>query len=239
MLDIGCGAGLTSREAARAAMKGEVVGVDTSAELLEVARSRCADEGLRNVTFEQADANPTHMLPPISIYASAASARCFFADPAAAFANIARAMRPGARLVWMVWQNQERNEWSAAIRQVLNPESTPSEDIPMAFSLGDPAVATDLLSAAGFMSIGFIEVHEPVFYGQSVDAAFDALTSFQMVKDVLDRTNASAAKASQRLRDLLDAHLTTKGGAVRLARGLSALTVRFDSWRGRGARTST
>ncbi|MGR6917476.1 hypothetical protein ACU635_24840 [[Actinomadura] parvosata] len=32
----------------------------------------------------------------------------FFADPVAAFANIGRALRPGARLVQLVWQAGER-----------------------------------------------------------------------------------------------------------------------------------
>ena len=42
----------------------------------------------------------------------------FFADPVAAFANIGRALRPAGRLVMMVWQARERNEWDVAIRRV-------------------------------------------------------------------------------------------------------------------------
>jgi SAM-dependent methyltransferase len=41
----------------------------------------------------------------------------FFDDPAAAFANIRRALRPAGRLVMMVWQASERNEWDATIRR--------------------------------------------------------------------------------------------------------------------------
>jgi ubiquinone/menaquinone biosynthesis C-methylase UbiE len=40
VLDIGCGAGQTTREAARVAVEGSVLGVDVSAEMLEVARRR-------------------------------------------------------------------------------------------------------------------------------------------------------------------------------------------------------
>ena len=43
----------------------------------------------------------------------------FFADPVAAFANVGRALRPAGRLVMMVWQAQDRNEWDVAIRQSL------------------------------------------------------------------------------------------------------------------------
>ncbi|RRH95153.1 class I SAM-dependent methyltransferase [Mesorhizobium tamadayense] len=211
VLDIGCGAGQTTREAARVAVDGEVVGVDTSDEMLEVARRRCTEDGLRNVAFEQGDAQ-SHPFPAASFdLCISRFGVMFFADPAAAFANIGRAMRPGARLAWMVWQSQERNEWSGAIRQALNPQSMPSGEVPMAFSLGDPAVAADLLSAAGFMSIDFTEVHEPVFYGPNADAAFDAVSRFQMVKEALARATEPPAKVSQRLRDMLEAHMTTEG----------------------------
>ncbi|RWA60083.1 class I SAM-dependent methyltransferase [Mesorhizobium sp.] len=211
VLDIGCGAGLTAREAARAAVDGGVLGVDTSGQMLEVARRRCAEEGLRNVTFEQGDAQ-SHAFPAASFDVCISRfGTMFFVDPPAAFANIAQALRPGARLVWMVWQSQERNEWSGAIQQALNPKSTPSGDVPMAFSLGDPAVARTLLSAAGFKSIAFTEVHEPVFYGPNVAAAFDALGSFQMVKEALARTTEPPGKVSQRLRDMLEAHMAAEG----------------------------
>src|SRR5467141_1813059 len=50
VLDIGCGAGQTSRDAARAAVAGKVLGVDISERLLERARERTAAEGLRNIT---------------------------------------------------------------------------------------------------------------------------------------------------------------------------------------------
>ena len=43
----------------------------------------------------------------------------FFSDPAAAFANIAAALRPAARLVLLVWQRREDNQWALAIDAAL------------------------------------------------------------------------------------------------------------------------
>lgn len=211
VLDIGCGAGQTTREAARAAPQGEAIGVDISAEMIEEARRRSAAEGLRNAMFEQGDAQ-FHGFPTggfdlcISRFGV-----MFFADPAAPFANISRAMRPGARLVWMVWQSRARNEWSRAIRQALAPAIAVSAGAANPFALGDPPVATDLLSAAGFTSIDFADVQEPVFYGSDVDAAFDALTSLYLVQDALASTNEPPDKPLQRLRDLLEGHMTPEG----------------------------
>jgi SAM-dependent methyltransferase len=212
VLDIGCGAGQTTREAARVAVEGRAVGVDVSAELLEVARRRGAEEGLRNIGFEQGDAQ-VHAFPAAHFdLCISRFGAMFFADPAAAFANIGRAMRPGARLVWMVWQSQERNEWATAIPRALAPGRVPPASADAPFSLGDPAVATGLLTAAGFASVGFAEVNEPVFYGPDVDAAYDAVIGLGFAKEALAGVDAAAAdKAMRRLRVVLEAHLAADG----------------------------
>ena len=132
----------------------------------------------------------------------------FFTDPAAAFANIARAMRPGGRLVWMVWQEQARNPWAGAVRQAVTGQ-TDNAETAAAFSLGSPAVATELLRAAGFVSVGFVDVREPVFYGTDVEAALKTVTGLYCAKDVL--ADNDAAGALRRLRDLLDANATPAG----------------------------
>lgn len=211
VLDIGCGAGQTTREAARVAVEGNAIGVDVSSEMLEVARRRSDEAGLRNVAFEQGDAQH-------HAFAAASFDLCisrfgvmFFTDPAAALANIARALRPGARLVWMVWQSQQRNEWSGAIQQALTPTTAASADVSRPFSLGDPTIVTELLSTAGFVSIDFTDVREPVFYGPDVDRAVDAVMDLYFVKDALARTDEAPDKALQRLRDLLEAHMTEEG----------------------------
>jgi hypothetical protein len=79
------------------------------------------------------------------------------------------------------------------------------------FSLGDPAVATELLSTAGFESIDFADIREPVFYGPHVDTAIDALTRLNLVKDALAKTDEAPDRVLQRLRTLLEAHMTAEG----------------------------
>jgi len=49
VLDVGCGTGLTTREAACAAAPGRVVGVDVSEQMLQRARRLTAADGLDNV----------------------------------------------------------------------------------------------------------------------------------------------------------------------------------------------
>ena len=211
VLDIGCGAGQSTREAARAATEGSVVGVDTSEEMLRIARRRSAEEGLRNVAFELADAQD-HAFPAANVdLCISRFGVMFFADPVAAFANIARAMRPDARLALMVWQGQERNEWSTAIQRALAAENAPSASAPAAFSLGDRAATTRLLAASGFASIDFAEVHEPAFYGPDIDAAYDAIVALFLGKDGVASTDTPSDETRRRLRALLQAHLTAEG----------------------------
>ena len=211
ILDIGCGAGQTTRDAALVATEGNAVGVDISVDMLAIARQRCAEVGLRNVAFELGDAQ-SHAFPAAGFdLCISRFGVMFFADPPAAFANIARAMRPGGRIAWMVWQTEKHNKWSGAIRQALTPGSTISEKAGKAFSLGDRAIATKLLNTAGFTSIDFIHVQEPVFYGPDVDSAVDALSHLYMVKDALTHSDDTAEQSLQRLRDLLKAHMTSEG----------------------------
>src|SRR3954454_24291743 len=62
VLDIGCGTGQSTREAARAAVDGSAVGVDLSARMLERARQLTDEHGLPNITYQQADAQ-VHPFP--------------------------------------------------------------------------------------------------------------------------------------------------------------------------------
>jgi SAM-dependent methyltransferase len=207
VLDIGCGAGQSTRETARLAARGSVLGVDVSEDLLRVACQRSADEGLGNVTFELGDAQ-TKAFP--AAHFDACISRfgvMFFADPVAAFANIGRAMRPGARLVLLVWQAEDRNEWATAIPNALAPKRV--SPAAAAFSLADPSVTTGVLTAAGFASVDFVDVHEPVFYGRTVEAAYEAVVSFFVGQGKL--IGSESDDALQRLRGLLEAHLTPEG----------------------------
>ena len=121
VLDIGCGTGQTTREAARLAATGSALGVDIMEPMIARARELAAVEGLHNVRFEHGDAQ-VHGFPPQHFdLAMSRYGTMFFADPIAAFRNIRGALRPGGRLVMMVWQAHEANEWSVAIHHALAP----------------------------------------------------------------------------------------------------------------------
>ncbi|XVV16851.1 class I SAM-dependent methyltransferase [Actinoplanes sp. CA-131856] len=189
VLDIGCGIGQTTREAARLAAS--ALGID-------VAITSSA-EG--NVEFKRGDAQTYAFTPRSFDVAISRFGTMFFADPEAAFTNIARALRPAGRLAMLVWQSADRNEWDVTIRRALSVPVAPEP-----FSLSDPATVRSILEAAGFTDVAFIDVHEPVYYGPDVEAALTWVSGFSCARAAL-----AHPEAVERLRSLFAAYQTSDG----------------------------
>ncbi len=215
VLDIGCGTGQTTRDAARLAQAGSALGVDTSAPAIERARQLARVEGLRNVTFEHADAQVYRFSQQRFDLAISRFGTMFFADPVAAFANIGRALRPAGRLVMMVWQAHEHNEWAVAIHQSLGGsggEGTLAGQGPDPFSLAHPPTVNGILTAAGFVGIAFTGVQQPVYYGPDVATALAWVRGFTCTNEVLKRLDpAAGSRALARLRNALTARMSDDG----------------------------
>ncbi len=215
VLDIGCGTGQTTREAARRAQAGSALGVDVSAPAIERARELARAEGIRNVTFEHANAQVYRFPEERFDLAISRFGTMFFDDRGAAFANIRRALRPSGRLVMMVWQAHERNEWDVAIHQSLaGPDGAVAvaSGGPDPFSLADPPTVQEILESAGFADVAFTDVREPVYYGPDVAAALDWVRGFACTSETLKRLDpAAAARAARRLREALAGHLSDDG----------------------------
>ncbi|HKN96159.1 MAG TPA: methyltransferase domain-containing protein [Pseudonocardiaceae bacterium] len=224
VLDIGCGAGLTTREAARLAVRGSALGVDTSPAMVARARQLAAAEDVRNVRFEQADAQ-VHPFPRARFtLAISRFGTMFFTDPVRAFTNIGRALRPGARFVQLVWQDGDRQEWVTTIQRALGGNTPP----PDPFSLADPATVAGVLTTAGFTDVTVTDVREPVYYGPDPAAAVDAVRVLRMVSDVLGTLDAGEAEAAlDRLRSAMAAHHT--GGGVWFDSRAWLVTARRES----------
>lgn len=212
VLDIGCGTGETTRDAARRATAGRVLGVDLSAAMLRVARQRAAVEGLANVDFEQADAQ-IHPFPAEFDVAVSRTGTMFFAGPTAAFRNIARALRPGGRLVQLVWQAPPRNEWIGAFTTALAAGRSlpaPPPDAPGPFSLADPEHVRGLLADAGFKPPSFEDLTAPMHFGADAEAAYRLVTGLLgWMLDGLDDT--ARERALTDLRATIEAHQTPDG----------------------------
>jgi SAM-dependent methyltransferase len=156
VLDIGCGAGQTTRLAAGLAPRGHAVGIDLSAPMLNRARTRAAEEDLGNVTFVQGNAQVHPFAAEGFDVAISRGGIMFFADPVAAFANIRDALRPGGRLTFVCPQNVGPDDdfaralaplWALMRRTTPDPGTTAD---PGPTSLVDPDRIDEIFGTAGF-----------------------------------------------------------------------------------------
>jgi SAM-dependent methyltransferase len=215
VLDIGCGTGSSTRDAARIASAGTVVGIDLSGRMLERARATTAAEGLANVRFVQGDAQ-VHPFPAAAFDAAISSfGAMFFADPVAAFGNIARAVRPGGRLALLGWRPLEDNEWLRVLRGALaagRDLPSPPAGSPGPFGLADPVQVDGVLREAGFVDVSVEPFDGPMRFGRDGEDAFAFVATLGLTKGLLgDLSPAAAAAAVEELRRALVEHETPDG----------------------------
>ena len=180
VIDVGCGCGDTVLAIARAVgPSGRVLGVDISEPMLARARERAAAAGLSQVRLEHADAQ-THALPAEAFDALFSRfGVMFFEAPALAFANLARALKPGGRVAFACWQPPAANPWVSvplgALASVLPLPPPPPPDAPGPFAFGDPERVRGILKEAGLGEIHFRDERLPMTF-PGVDAAAAFLT---------------------------------------------------------------
>lgn len=215
VLDVGCGSGATSRGvAARAA---SVVGVDISAPMLQRAREHAAADGLTNVEFVQADAQEHAFHAEFDVIVSRFGVM-FFADPAAAFTNLAQALVPGGRLAFACWQDQFANEWVAVpgmtLIPIVGPPDMPPPNAPGPFAFADRERVAGILDAAGFSNVEIDDVQMPILLGGglNVDAAVEFLAEGGMGKRFLANADDEArARALEAVHAAFEPFVTPEG----------------------------
>jgi SAM-dependent methyltransferase len=226
VLDVGCGAGQTTIDAARVAAT--ALGVDLSSAMLEVARRRASDAGLTNADFLQADAQ-IHPFESagFDVLVSRTGAM-FFSDQEAAFANLARAVRDSGRLALLVWQPVPRNEWFLAFTTALAAGRNlpgPPPGAPSPFSLSDPDHTRGLLNRTGWSEVDFEGLERPMLFGADADTAH-AFVLGQLGWLVADLPDEQRTRAVDALHQVMREHETPDG--VLLGSAAWLVTARRD-----------
>ena len=159
VLDIGSGGGSTTIAAGhRVEPGGSVVGADISVPLVDLARTRAAEQRATNVSFHVADVQRDTV--PGAPFDAAVSqfGVMFFDEPATAFANIRRHLVPGGRLAFGCWQAMEKNPWfvgpAVAAYVPPPPPPAPGKSPTGPFSLSDPDRVREILAEAGWKAVG-------------------------------------------------------------------------------------
>jgi len=140
----------------------------------------------------------------------------FFADPQAAFGNLARSLRRGGRLAFVCWRTFEENPWInvafAALREIVPEAAPPPVEGPGPFAFADADRMTALLAAAGFEDVSVEPVDVSVCLGTDVAAAVRLTTNTGPVGRALPAlAEKTRAAVREKIGAVLRPHLRPAG----------------------------
>jgi SAM-dependent methyltransferase len=212
VLDIGCGAGATSRAlAARVLPGGSVTAVDISAPLIDLAMRKggdisfiCADAGrdpLPNAPFDAAFSRFGVM---------------FFEDPVAAFMHIGSAMKPGGRIAFVCWRAMMENVWAretivAGMPFLTEPPAPPEPNAPGPFAFADKDRTAGLLAAAGWTDVAFEPLNTDYVLGPDAAHTAPKMLRIGPLGRLLREQQVEVAGVEEALRGLLARYETPQG----------------------------
>ena len=229
VLDVGCGWGDTAMKLARiVGPEGEVVAIDCCDAFLADAETDLEQTELTNVTLLRGDAE---VALPEGQFDSVFSrfGTMFFANPVAGLRNMRRALRPGGRMVHIVWREPADNPWLSMAKDiVLEHLPAPGEDArtcgPGPFSMSDEATVRKMMEVAGYTDIAFERVDAPVRVGDDVKDAI----AFQLAIGPAGEVFREAGDLAERKRPEIEAALARAIDAQ--TRDADGIVMDSSSW---------
>lgn len=227
VLDVGCGAGELSLALARGRPGCRVTGVDISPQLVAAARDRGAN--LLNAEFVVADAAAWRPSGPRPDLVVSRHGVMFFADPVAAFANIAAGATDGAGLLFSCFRDPALNPFMSDVARLLPPPATPADPhAPGPFAFADREHVQAILAQAGWTDIAFEPFDFAMVVGAGEDPVEDAMAYFGSIGPAararLDLPAREFEAFRQRLQALAQA--SRDGGIVAMGAAAWIVTAR-------------
>ncbi len=220
-LDIGCGAGELALALGRGHPQAQVVGVDVSPQLIDVARQRGANLG--NVNFELGDAarwRPGDEFAPQLLISR--HGVMFFDDPPAAFANLAALAAPGANLLFSCFRDRRENPFFTEVGRLLPaPTVAPDPLAPGPFAFAERDHMTAILTSGGWTAPSFEAFDFAMVAGAGEDPIEDAMTYFQTIGPAAvalrEMDDADRGRTLEAIREVVIAHCRDSMVAMRAA----------------------
>jgi SAM-dependent methyltransferase len=228
VLDVGCGAGEVALALARQHGEAQVLGVDISHDLVEVARTRSGSLG--NVRFIEADASTWRDPAFVADLIISRHGVMFFPDPAVAFANLRSGAAPQARLLFSCFRTPGENAWAAGLAELLGLTLPADPATPGPFAFANRAHVAEILSAAGWQDIDFELADFAYVCGSGEDPVEDALGLFRRIGPAAPHLRslqgADLTAAEARIREWLEQHRS--GNLIAMAGAAWLVTARRD-----------
>lgn len=217
-LDVGCGAGELALALARGHPASEVIGLDVSAPLIEVARERGAN--LANASFLVADASDWRAGGFAADLVMSRHGVMFFHDPVSAFGNLAKGAAPGARLVFSCFRDRTLNPWAVEVTALLpaGAAAPTAPDAPGPFAFADRERVERILTAAAWGDVAFEGVDFAYVVGTGQNAVEDGVSFLTAIgpaaRAAATMDNTERVRFRERLRGYLEAR--ARDGVVAL-----------------------
>ncbi|MGV8998147.1 MAG: class I SAM-dependent methyltransferase [Parvibaculaceae bacterium] len=216
VLDIGCGCGVTTFEAAKlVGPAGRAHGIDLSVPMTARARERASATG-SSATFDVADASARDYSADGFDHLISRFGVMFFDDPVGAFKNLHRALKPTGRMTFVCWRTMPENAWVAtplrAALPLLPPPPPPVPFAPGPFAFADDTRVTKILSDAGFSNISLTPYDTPLILGSTIEDALDqTLQIGPLARLLTEHDEATKARVADAVATELAKFLTPQG----------------------------
>ena len=222
IVDVGCGFGDTAIQLARlTGTSGSVLGLDCCQAFLDLAEEDAVSSDVQNLRFRVADAATCEWDRQYDFCFSRFGAM-FFENPVWGLRNMGASLKPGGRLMLLVWRSIEENPWfkipKDIVLQFLPPPGDGAKSCgPGPFSMADQEIVTMQLEKAGFTDIGFEAIDSPVVVGRDVEDAIGFQLALGPAGEVYREAGDAAEAVEDELREALRSRLTedlTTSGVV-------------------------
>jgi hypothetical protein len=153
----------------------------------------------------------------------------FFANPVAGLRNMRRALKPGGRMVHIVWRDRADNPWLSMAKEVvlrfLPPPGADAQTCgPGPFSMSDETTVRAMMKAAGYDAIEFRRVDAPVLVGRDVNDAI----AFQLAIGPAGEVFREAGAEAEHKRAEIEAALAEAINAQKIA--TDGIVMDSSSW---------
>jgi ubiquinone/menaquinone biosynthesis C-methylase UbiE len=222
--DVACGPGQTAAALADRLLQGRTLGIDFAEPMIARARERLERPGL---TFAVDDAERLS-LPSETFDAVTCSFGLMFCyDPRSALAHMARILRPGGRLMLLVWGRARDVWWSPVIELIESRAAYYSAICPMMFFFGLPSVLPRMVGEAG-LELLREEVRDPGMRFPSAEEAVEtAIIGGPLAGLFANRLDAERqAEVRQAMLAHIEAVATPDGDGISLPAEVAVVVAR-------------
>ena len=214
-LDIGCGPGLTTVALSERLVAGEALGIDFAPAMVERATARYGDRPA--VGFAVDDAERLGQPDAAFDVVTCSFGLMYCYDAAAALGHMARAVRPGGRVLNVVWGRAPRVWFVPVIELIESRAEYYSAVCPLMFFYGLPGVLPRMLGEAGLDVVATQTIDGRMRFPTVEDAVETAIAAGPLWGLFANRLDAAA---QAEVREALTAHLEglaePDGGGVAL-----------------------